>query len=90
VVAVGKPAGLKVLEYYGPPGVIAQNRRVWDDVTAGQVLSLVLTKNMKIGIEISGVNFWRKAEAKTSKDGYDEMTFEGGWVVHVKLAGQEF
>lgn len=90
VAAVGKSAEPKVLEFYGNSGVISEHRRVWTSVVKDQVLTYKLTKNMKVGIEVSGQNFWRRATEITSKDGYQEMRFADGWILHVKLVGQDF
>ena len=84
IVSVGEIANLYV-DGNGKLGSWPENRLVKD-----QVLKLKLSSPQKIKITVGGANYWHKATSVTVSEDSDRITFTNGWIVDVKVIGEQF
>ncbi|WP_156167994.1 hypothetical protein [Vogesella sp. EB] len=57
---------------------------------ANQVLPARLSKNMKFAVQIGGANFTLNALSVQWNGKFFEMTIEDGWLLHIKVSGDDF
>jgi hypothetical protein len=88
VVKEGAPASLRLVEWSSSGETLL---REWNNqqVADGQVEEIILPRPMRLGIDVGGVNFWRQATGSDARGDLDEVRFEGGWVLKVKLIPKE-
>jgi len=88
-VASGKFGMVRVGEWTGARfGVVSKPVQVWNNVIPGQVLSCTLPENAMVSIDTG--NYRARATRVTHQAAFDELQFDPGWVLQVKIPPPDF
>lgn len=80
---------VRLRERYNGPVSPAPFASILNPVT-NQVIRHTLNKNTKFSVEVGGANFILDAISNTWIGGYYEMKIKDGWVLHIKISGDDF